>query len=474
MKVKRFIGSNMQLALRQVSRELGEDAVILSTKKVAEGFEVVAALDYQSDAAAQHNAEVDRQLQLQQELERAKALQQQRREAIARGETPREIDLDRDIRGELPDMTYQRPQSARAARPAERQNISQRADQGVNKSAAAPTMAAATASSEQTDYSELLAKMSGELQELKNWMVSHGGSAWDSGRPMTWQQSQLWNRCQDVGLEPAWADKIVARVQPSDNIEEAWKQAMRQIAMELPVVKSGSLDKGGVFALVGPTGAGKTTTIGKLAARFVMHNGADSVALVSIDSYRMAAQDQLRSVARILGVQLHSVTPGNDLAPLLDQLVGKEKKRLVLIDTAGLASQDPAFPQQLSMLKQASECQVKAARLRCLLTLPLTSQGRCLQENYEHYKEAGLAGCIFTKLDECFSLGPAMSVAALTRMPVVMVADGPRIPDDLHYPDAGKLVKLAEQMARMARTRWQAADAMRSPARQAGSQHGVQ
>ena len=480
MKVKRFIGPNMQQALRIVSRELGDDAVILSTKKVAEGFEVVAALDYQSDNQ-KSPSEVNRQLELQKELERARALQKDRQQAIARGETPAPVDLERDIRFDSghrnaalsPLAGYERPAVDIAAEPA---SMSTSKSASAARSDMANAMSAGVAPGAGIDseaYGDMLERMKGELSDLKNWMVSHGGSAWDTGRPMTWQQSQLWQRCQDMGLEPVWSDRIVTSIEDHENLEQGWKQVLQQMASDVPIAKAGSLDKGGIFALVGPTGAGKTTTIGKLAARFVIHHGADSVALVSMDSYRVAAQDQLRSVARILGVQLHTAAPGDDLLAMVEQLYSKERKKLVLVDTAGLASQDPSFPVQLSMLKKACNRQGKGPRLRCLLTLPLTSQGRCLQENYEHYKDAGLAGCIFTKLDECFSLGPAMSVAALTRTPVVMVADGPHIPDDLHYPDAGKLVKLSEQMARMARTRWQATVSGRF-GQQSGSQHGVQ
>ncbi len=476
MKVKRFIGPNMQQALRIVSRELGDDAVILSTKKVAEGFEVVAALDYQSDNQ-KSPSEVNRQLELQKELERARALQKDRQQAIARGETPAPVDLERDIRFDSghrnaalsPLAGYERPAVDIAAEPASKPASAARSDMANGMSVGMTSGAGIDSEA----YGDMLERMKGELSDLKNWMVSHGGSAWDTGRPMTWQQSQLWQRCQDMGLEPVWSDRIVTSIEDHENLEQGWKQVLQQMASDVPIAKAGSLDKGGIFALVGPTGAGKTTTIGKLAARFVIHHGADSVALVSMDSYRVAAQDQLRSVARILGVQLHTAAPGDDLLAMVEQLYSKERKKLVLVDTAGLASQDPSFPVQLSMLKKACNRQGKGPRLRCLLTLPLTSQGRCLQENYEHYKDAGLAGCIFTKLDECFSLGPAMSVAALTRTPVVMVADGPHIPDDLHYPDAGKLVKLSEQMARMARTRWQATVSGRF-GQQSGSQHGVQ
>ena len=480
MKVKRFIGPNMQQALRIVSRELGDDAVILSTKKVAEGFEVVAALDYQSDNQ-KSPSEVNRQLELQKELERARALQKDRQQAIARGETPAPVDLERDIRFDSghrnaalsPLAGYERPAVDIAAEPASKPASATRPDMANGMAAGTSAGMAPGAGIDSEAYGDMLERMKGELSDLKNWMVSHGGSAWDTGRPMTWQQSQLWQRCQDMGLEPVWSDRIVTSIEDHENLEQGWKQVLQQMASDVPIAKAGSLDKGGIFALVGPTGAGKTTTIGKLAARFVIHHGADSVALVSMDSYRVAAQDQLRSVARILGVQLHTAAPGDDLLAMVEQLYSKERKKLVLVDTAGLASQDPSFPVQLSMLKKACNRQGKGPRLRCLLTLPLTSQGRCLQENYEHYKDAGLAGCIFTKLDECFSLGPAMSVAALTRTPVVMVADGPHIPDDLHYPDAGKLVKLSEQMARMARTRWQATVSGRF-GQQSGSQHGVQ
>ncbi|TNC91216.1 MAG: flagellar biosynthesis protein FlhF, partial [Thalassolituus sp.] len=199
-------------------------------------------------------------------------------------------------------------------------------------------------------------------------------------------------------------------------------------------------------------------------ARFVLRHGPESVAFITLDNYRVAAHDQLRTFSRILGVDLKVVKQGDDLAKAIESV---RDKKLVLIDSAGLASQDPHFSVQLSMLKQAG------AGITKLLVLPLTSQARCLQENYEHFKGAGLNGCVFTKMDECFSLGAGMSVAALTRLPVTLVTDGPHIPDDLHYPDAARLVNLAEQMARMARTRWQAAEAMSMANQQQSFQHGV-
>ena len=447
MKVKRFVADNMQLALKMVSAELGPDAVIVSSRRLDNGMEVVASSEMLGEIDNAKQGELDRQLRLQRELEAAK--QAARASAAQRQEYAADT----------------------AARYAPQQRDSQQASAQVSRTEA--DVAAATRLAEQAaeerkkldeTYQTRLQEMQGELRELKDWLVSHQGSAWDTRRPLTWQQSQLWQRCQDIGLEPAWADRVVSMSDQSGDLEQAWKSALGVIQNDLPILPQGVLEKGGTIALVGPTGAGKTTTLGKIAARFVQRHGPDSVAFVTLDNYRMAAHDQLQAFARILGVEMKVVLQNGDLVKTLSTL---RKKKLVLIDSAGLASQDPHFSSQLSMLKQTGR------DVRKFLVLPLTSQARCLQENYEHFKPAGLDGCIFTKLDECFSLGAGLSVAALTRLPLTLITDGPHIPDDLHYPDASRLVNLAEQMARMARTRWQAAEAMNMATQQQSFQHGV-
>ena len=447
MKVKRFVADNMQLALKMVSAELGPDAVIVSSRRLDNGMEVVASSEMLGEIDSAKQSELDRQLRLQRELEAAK--QAARASAAQRQEYAADT----------------------ATRYAPQQRDSQQASAQVSRTEA--DVAAATRLAEQAvearkqseeTYQTRLQEMQGELRELKDWLVSHQGSAWDTRRPLTWQQSQLWQRCQDIGLEPAWADRVVSMSDQSGDLEQAWKSALGVIQSDLPLLPQGVLEKGGTIALVGPTGAGKTTTLGKIAARFVQRHGPDSVAFVTLDNYRMAAHDQLQAFARILGVEMKVVLQNGDLVKTLSTL---RKKKLVLIDSAGLASQDPHFSSQLSMLKQTGR------DVRKFLVLPLTSQARCLQENYEHFKPAGLDGCIFTKLDECFSLGAGLSVAALTRLPLTLITDGPHIPDDLHYPDASRLVNLAEQMARMARTRWQAAEAMNMATQQQSFQHGV-
>lgn len=453
MKAKRFTAKNMQQALRMVSEELGPDAVILSNKRAGKGVEVIAALDYQ-EATGEQQKELERQLMLQQELEQAKQ---------ATGK----------IRQEQPMPSAERTNSSSTA--ALKEALMGLKEGTIAQSAALDAVMLSEEELQQS-FSEQAACMSNdeamplfdqvtaELKDLKNWLVSQQGNAWNPTRPLSWQQAQVWQRCQDLGIDPSWADKLVSAIPEYDeSIEKGWAQCLRFIAEDLPLADSNMLDTGGCFAFVGPTGAGKSTTIGKLAAQYVMKHGNEDIALITMDNYRIAAHDQLKAFARIMEVPLLVLEPNGDLGVMLDQLADK---KFILIDTAGLAIQDSHFPIQLSMLKGAGD------RVKTLLALPLTSQARCLQENYEHFKPAGIDGCIFTKLDECFSLGEAMSIAAVTRLPIHMVTDGPHIPDDIHFPNAAKMVRLAEQMARMAQARWQTSE-VSSAMKNNFMQHGV-
>ncbi len=440
MKAKRFTAKNMQQALRMVSDELGPDAVILSNKRLGKGVEVIAALDYEEIANEQQQQELDRQLALQQELEQAKQATGKIREhqpVFDQSDVQTTAALKEALMG-LKEGTIAQSAALDAVMQSE-EELQQDLQQQVSS----------MGMSDQ-DAMPLFDKVTAELKDLKNWLVSQQGNAWNSTRPLSWQQAQIWQRCQDLGIDPSWSDKLVSVLpEGSHDIEKGWDQCLRSIADDLPLAETNMLDTGGCFAFVGPTGAGKSTTIGKLAAQYVLKNGSDDIALITMDNYRIAAHDQLKAFARIMEIPLLVLEPNGDLNAMLNRL---SDKKFILIDTAGLAIQDPHFPVQLSMLESAGD------RIKTLLALPLTSQARCLQENYEHFKPAGIDGCIFTKLDECFSLGEAMSIASVTRLPIHMVTDGPHIPEDIHFPNAEKMVRLAEQMARMAQARWQTSE----------------
>ncbi|NDU86184.1 MAG: flagellar biosynthesis protein FlhF [Ferrovum sp.] len=189
------------------------------------------------------------------------------------------------------------------------------------------------------------------------------------------------------------------------------------------------VEGGGVFALVGPTGVGKTTTTAKLAARAVARFGAARVGLVTTDSYRVGAHEQLRIYGRILGVPVHTVKDGADLKLTLDSL---RDKHLVLIDTMGMGQRDSRVQEQIS--------QLDALGVRRLLLLNATSNLHTLEDVVRVYRTPNVVGCIPTKLDEALSMGGVVDVMIRHRLPLCYVADGQRVPEDLREANVASLL----------------------------------
>jgi flagellar biosynthesis protein FlhF len=179
----------------------------------------------------------------------------------------------------------------------------------------------------------------------------------------------------------------------------------------------------GVIALVGPTGAGKTTTIAKLAARWSMQHGCRDLALVSTDGYRVGAREQLMTYARIIGVQLHTANTGAELKWVLERL---SSKKLILIDTAGMGPRDVRLSEQLAALK------LGAAGARVFLTLPAHGEAHALDKIVKTFAAVAPDACILTKIDEAASLGAALSTALRHRLKVAYLCNGQRVPEDLH------------------------------------------
>ncbi len=235
-----------------------------------------------------------------------------------------------------------------------------------------------------------------------------------------------------AGLSRYIAERMPASAMESEQGPRAW---MRDIlGRNLPLLDSDErlLEQGGVFALVGPTGVGKTTSTAKLAARCVARHGAARVALVTTDGYRIGAFEQLRIYGKLLGVMVHAVRDAADLALALDEL---KHKHIVLIDTAGASQRDRMVTEQIAMLG--------GARVQRLLCLNTTSTVETLDEVARAYRGDGLAGCLLTKLDEANGVGGALDVAIRHKLPLAFVADGQRVPEDLHLADRERLLERA-------------------------------
>jgi flagellar biosynthesis protein FlhF len=192
------------------------------------------------------------------------------------------------------------------------------------------------------------------------------------------------------------------------------------------------VSRGGVYALVGPTGAGKTTTVAKLAAGCVVRHGAGSLGLISADHYRIGAQDQLRIYGRILGVPVHAVHDAESLRAALEALAGK---RLVLIDSIGVGQRDARIAEQTALFEEQ--------RVGRILLLSAASQAETLEEVVQAYAAAPLAGSILTKTDEAVSLGGALDCAIRHRLRISHVTNGQRVPEDIHPANGAYLVHRA-------------------------------
>lgn len=277
-------------------------------------------------------------------------------------------------------------------------------------------------------------RMVGEIETLKSTlndaMSSLASLGVKLGDPV---RTRLFQTMLNAGFSAQLTRYVLENMPQHDTYEGALDFVQRAIEKNLTTVsdENSLLDQGGVFALMGPTGVGKTTTTAKLAARFVLRHGASRVALLSTDSYRIGGHEQLRIYGKILGVSVHAVKDAQDLSLALNDL---REKHVVLIDTIGMSQRDRAVSEQMAMLHAVGPS------IKRLLLLNAASNGKTLDEVVGAYRDANLAGCILTKIDEAASVGHAMDVMIRRRLPLHYVSYGQRVPEDIAVPNKKLLI----------------------------------
>jgi flagellar biosynthesis protein FlhF len=194
---------------------------------------------------------------------------------------------------------------------------------------------------------------------------------------------------------------------------------------------------GQVFALVGPTGVGKTTTVAKLAARFAVRHGTSALGLITLDAYRVAAPEQLRTYGRILGTPVHMA---QDLTTLRDLLATMVHKRLILIDTCGVSQRDERLGEMLDLLAAAGSATRPVQRV---LLLNSASHAETLEETARAWRAPECTGAILTKLDEATRIGGSLDVSLRHRLTLLGVTNGQRVPEDWHAANSKLLAHLA-------------------------------
>jgi len=394
MRIKRFVATDMRSALHMVRDDQGPHAVILSSRKLETGqIEVVAATDYDEALVQQ-------------------ALRAEAPAAPRETPPPAPIDVPTAPGVEAPSGMQFKPKAVPARDPASQ------------------------AWAEDPALSEIKRELAG-MREMIERQIGRFAEERLRGVPV---RSTALDELAEYGVDVNLARSIAAAIPADADRGRARGMTLGLLAKSLVVPRREPIDDGGVIALVGPTGVGKTTTLAKLAARYAKAHSPRDVALVTTDTYRVGGREQLYTYGRLLGMPVIETNGETGLSEILDRL---SDYKLVLIDTPGMGQRDKGLTAQFAWLRAAR-------RVRTYLTLPANAQVNDLDEVIRRFRNAEPEGTILTKLDETGCLGAALSVLIRHRLPVAYVTDGQRVPEDVHRAEAHRLVLRLGELRRAA------------------------
>ncbi len=409
MQVKRFVADDMRTAMRGVKEELGADAVILSNRVVDGQVEVLAARDYDENLI--NNA-----------LNRSLVDSQPNSAATYYERAAAERELDQHAR-----VDPSAPPAATA---------------GADKEITGSTRKARPSSSHQASglmqssapFTNSMMEMRDELKSLRAMIENQKVlGEWQELATQHPLRVSLYRRLTELGLSQEVCKYLAKGLDKLSDVEHALQAALKQLVHQLPIAQDDMINRGGIYAMIGPTGVGKTTTIAKLAARFAMQHGQRHVALISTDTYRIGAHEQLMTYGRLLGVAVYSANDTEELQQLLHKL---HDKKLVLIDTAGMSQRDINISQQFAHLSHPS------MMIKPYLVLSANAQLSTLDEVITAFRAANPVGCILTKLDEAASLGGIVSAIIKHHLSAAYVSHGQKVPEDLTPARARELVEM--------------------------------
>ena len=392
MNVRKFIAATARDALRKVKEMLGPDAIILSNRAIPGGVEImaVAADDMETMLPPSPASE-------------------------------RSLDEDFTVRLSSASVPPAKPNKAPpvlAPRPAPQ-------IERVVSAEKTPAPAAQV----------ITAEMMEEIRSLRRMVEQHlAGTAWGESARSEPVKTEVLRQMLEAGFSPSFARDLLQGLPRELTTAKAlaWVKQAADRSLNTISAESDIVDRGGVYALVGPTGVGKTTTTAKLAARCVLRHGASKVALITTDGYRIGAYEQLRIYGRILGVSVYLV---KDAQELKQTLVDLQHKHMVLIDTMGMSQRDSMVGEQMAMFG--------ANNVKRLLLLAATGRGDTLDDVVQAYGGPDLAGCILSKIDEAAGLAAAVDTVIRHKLTLHYVANGQRVPEDLHLPNRAYLLHRA-------------------------------
>ena len=389
MKVKRYFASNMRSALDMIKQAQGADALILSNRKVDGGVELITA-DELTD----------------QEAERL--VQQTGRPSRPNVPTPTDPPVDES--GPLP----------------------------VNTAPLLPEDADAR------DYlwtdAGVVEQMRDELSNLKGLLEYQlSGLAWSEFGSRHPLRARLLRVLAQIGICPTLAHSLVAEVPEELDYRAAWHRLLALLVVRIRALDDPIVRHGGVIALVGPTGVGKSTIASKLAARYALEFGSDKISIVSMDDRRLGAHQQMKAFGRLIGAAVHIARDVEELDPVLDDL---DTRRLVIIDTPGNAPDDARYYQLAAGLQDLG------FDIHIYNVLSATTDYLAATKLFGVTNDLALAGCILTKIDEAATLGPSLSAIVEADLPLAYTSAGQRVPDDLDLINVRTLVERTIELAK--------------------------
>jgi flagellar biosynthesis protein FlhF len=397
MKIHRYLAKDMRSALTQVRETMGPDAVILSSGRVGDEVEVVAAIDFESQRATLESDPGQRTPAA----------------SITRGPA-RAVDFAQPKRASSqlsPDLTQF----------------------GSHEDDAPPARAGAASESSLAD----------EVKGMRRMLEAQLATlTWNDMSRRSPLQAAMLKELARLGLSNELAQSLARKIPADLNFTAARRFALATIARTVQVTGDRWLEEGGRVAFAGPAGAGKTTLIAKLAARWVLRHGPRRIALVSADAVRIGAHEQMHMLGRLLGVTAHTVY---DIAELPELLAGLAGQRLILIDTAGASPRDPELARRLRLLHQMQGS--AGTRLESAIVLPASAQAGTIDEVLNRFALAQPTAVCITKVDEAVSLGGILSALVRTKLPAAYVSDGQRVPEDLEPARSHSLVARAVDIA---------------------------
>lgn len=421
MNVKKFVAPTARDALHKVKEVLGPEAIILSNRGLPGGGVEIMAVAARDMAAIAPTP---------------------LRDVAPRVETKRTATVQED--DYTVSLSAHRTAERATSPAAPRSFVPPAADVDPIRPTFSPRAAPSMASrpmprietpAARTEAEVVPASVMAEIRALRQIVEQHlAGFAWGETARNEPVKTEVLRQMLDSGFSPQLANDFLEDLPHELDVRQAqaWVKGVADRSLRTLGSDHDIIERGGVFALVGPTGVGKTTTTAKLAARCVLRHGANKLALVTTDGYRIGAHEQLRIYGRILGVSVHLVKDGDDLRHTLKEL---SHKHMVLVDTMGMSQRDRMVTEQIGML---ADCGVQR-----LLLLSATGRGDTMDDVVRSYNGPDLAGCILTKVDEAASLAPALDVVMRHGLKLHYVSNGQRVPEDLHLPNRAYLLHRA-------------------------------